>query len=48
MIPTEGEILIEDLANGEYGMQSIMKALLKLEMGRFVTLIPGEKVKRNL
>lgn len=48
LIPTEGEILIEDLANGEYGMQSIMKALLKLEMGRFVTLIPGEKVKRNL
>jgi DNA protecting protein DprA len=48
MIPLEGEILIDDLASGEYGMQSVMKALLKLEMGRFVVMLPGEKVKRNL
>lgn len=48
MIPLDGEILIDDLASGEYGMQSVMKALLKLEMGRFVVMLPGEKVKRNL
>jgi predicted Rossmann fold nucleotide-binding protein DprA/Smf involved in DNA uptake len=47
-IPVEGEILIDDLANSEYGMQTVMKALLKLEMGRFITMLPGEKVKRNL
>ena len=47
-IPTEGECDIESLAEGDVSLRDVMKCLLKLEMGRFVTLTPGERVKRNL
>lgn len=47
-IPAEGECDIESLADGDISLREVMKCLLKLEMGRFVTLTPGERVKRNL
>lgn len=47
-IPFEGDVEIESLADGEIGLREVMKALLKLEMGRFVVVLPGERVKRNL
>ena len=47
-IPEEGEILIESLADESINMRSVMRTLLKLEMGRFIVMLPGEKVKRNI
>ena len=47
-IPADGECTVDSLADGNDKMPSVMKALLKLEMGGFVVMLPGEKVKRNL
>ena len=47
-IPLEGEIHIESLIDGDRDLRSIMKTLLKLEMGHFIVMLPGERVKRNL
>ena len=47
-IPLEGEIHIESLIDGDRDLRSIMKTLLKLEMGHFIVMLPGERVKRNI
>ncbi len=47
MIPTGDGCAIEALVCDELSMRDIMKGLLKLEMGRFVTMLPGERVRRN-
>ena len=47
-IPRDSECLIESLADAEYSLPKVMKALLKLEMGHFIVMLPGEKVKRKL
>ena len=47
-IPTDGVVHIESLVDDNNDLRSIMKQLLKLEMGHFVVILPGEKVKRNL
>ena len=46
-IPLGQECTIESLADSELSMRDVMKALLKLEMGKFITVLPGEKVRRN-
>lgn len=46
-IPVGAECDIESLTDGELPMRDVMRGLLKLEMGRFVTMLPGERVKRN-
>ena len=46
-IPLGGECTIESLADSELNMRDVMKGLLKLEMGKFITVLPGEKVRRN-
>ena len=45
-IPENSEISIDELPDGEADMKAVMRALLKLEMGCFITMLPGEKVKR--
>ena len=47
-IPQSGECSIESLVDSDLSLRKVMKALLKLEMGRFVVMLPGEKVKRSL
>lgn len=47
MIPSGDGCAIESLVSDELSMRDIMKGLLKLEMGRFVTMLPGERVRRN-
>ena len=47
-IPTEGDCTIDSLVDSDFTLKEVMRALLKLEVGRFVTLLPGERVKRNL
>ena len=47
-IPPIGDCTIESLTDESTNMRSVMKSLLKLEMGRFVTMLPGDRVKRNI
>lgn len=47
-IPMDEECSVESLVDERADMRQVMKMLLKLEMSRFVVLIPGDKVKRNL
>ncbi len=47
-IPPNEEISIEELVSEKYSLRQVMKALLKLEMGRFIKMLPGERVKRNI
>ena len=47
-IPCEGDISVDELVDETDKLNKVMKALLKLEMGRFVTMLPGERVKRIL
>lgn len=46
-IPVGEECAIESLVSDDLSMRDIMKGLLKLEMGRFVTMLPAERVRRN-
>ena len=46
-IPLGEECTIESLADSELTMRDVMKGILKLEMGKFITVLPGEKVRRN-
>lgn len=47
-IPSSGDCTIESLADGNCDLKKVMSLLLKLEMGRFVVMLPGDRVKRNL
>ena len=46
-IPLNEECTIESLTDSEMNLRAVMKLLLKLEMGKFITLLPGDRVKRN-
>ena len=46
-IPFSGEISIESLVSEEFSLRDVMKLLLKLEMGKFVVMLPGERVARK-
>jgi len=46
-IPLNEECTVESLADENTNLRTVMKLLLKLEMGRFVTMLPGDRVKRN-
>ncbi len=46
-IPIEGDCAIESLIDAENTLRDVMKSLLKLEMGQFITMLPGERVSRK-
>lgn len=46
-IPEVGECDIESLVGDGRTLRAVMQCLLKLEMGRFVVMCPGERVKRK-
>ena len=46
-IPLNEECTIESRTDSEMNLRAVMKLLLKLEMGKFITLLPGDRVKRN-
>lgn len=46
-IPTDGEVQIESLVDEDNDLRAVMKKLLKLEMGHFIVMLPGERVKRK-
>ena len=46
-IPLTGECTIESLVDDELPLRDVMRLLLKLEVGKFVVILPGELVKRK-
>lgn len=46
-IPTVGDCSLESLVDENTNLRQVMKCLLKLEMGGFVVMLPGEKVSRK-
>ena len=46
-IPLEGDCSVESLVDSELPIRTVMRGLLKLEMGRFVEMLPGERVRRK-
>lgn len=46
-IPTSSACSIESLVSDKAGLRDVMKALLKLEVGGFITMLPGEMVSRK-
>ncbi len=46
-IPISGECAIESLVDAEITLKDVMRCLLKLEMGKFILMLPGEKVCRK-
>ena len=46
-IPSEGSCSLESLVDEEFNLRDVMKYLLKLEMGGFIVMLPGEKVSRK-
>ncbi len=45
-IPVGRECLIESLANESIPLPKVMQILLKLEIKKFITMLPGDRVKR--
>ena len=46
-IPQTGSCSLESLVDSETSLRDVMKHLLKLEMGGFVVMLPGECVSRK-
>lgn len=47
-IPLSGDCSVESLADSEISLRDVMKALLSLEVGSFVTMLPGDRVSRKI
>lgn len=47
-IPPNADCAVEALTDESTDLRAVMKALLKLEMGRFIIMLPGDRVKRNI
>ena len=47
-IPSSGDCAIESLVDENTDLRKVMRSLLKLEMGSFVEMLPGERVMRKL
>ncbi len=46
-IPYGEDCSIDELVDEKYDLRAVSRILLKLEMGRFVKMLPGDRVKRN-
>ncbi len=47
-IPLETDCTVESLIDAEHSMKDVMQGLLRLEIERFIVMLPGDRVKRNL
>lgn len=45
-IPTDSDCTIESLIDDEFTLRDVMQGLLKLEIARFIVMLPGDRVKR--
>lgn len=48
MIPSEGDCMVESLICEGFDLMKVMMILLKLEVFGFVSMLPGDRVKRNI
>ncbi len=46
-IPAQGSCSLDSLVSEEMDLRQVMKCLLKLEMGGFIVMLPGEAVSRK-
>ncbi len=46
-IPPHDECSVESLVDGECSLREVMNSLFKLEVAKFVTMLPGDRVKRS-
>lgn len=47
MIPTDGDISVEELVTDGMNLRAVMNSLLKLEMGGFIRMLPSDRVARK-
>jgi len=47
-IPLNSDCSIESLVDGNHTLRDVIQGILKLEIAKFVTMLPGDRVKRNL
>jgi predicted Rossmann fold nucleotide-binding protein DprA/Smf involved in DNA uptake len=47
-IPLNREISVDDLVDENLSLRDVMQGLLTLEISKFVTMLPGDRVKRNI
>ena len=47
-IPSDTDCPIESLVDSSTDLKKVMRLLLKLEMGRFIRMLPGDRVSRNI
>jgi len=45
-IPPDKDCSLEELIDENYSLRDVMQVLLRLEISRFVTMLPGDRVKR--
>ena len=48
LIPIEGDCVVESLVCDGFDLMKVMMILLKLEVLGFVSMLPGDRVKRNI
>ena len=47
-IPVNSDCSVEDLIDESHTLRDVMQCLLKLEIAKFIVMLPGDRVKRNL
>lgn len=47
-IPADGDCAVESLVEEDRSIREVMRALLQLEIGNFVEMLPGERVRRKI
>jgi hypothetical protein len=47
-IPVNKDCSVEDLIDESHTLRDVMQCLIKLEIAKFIVMLPGDRVKRNL
>ena len=46
-IPVDSDISVEELVDGVHSLREVMQGILALEIASFVTMLPGDRVRRK-
>ena len=46
-IPVDADVSVEELIDEVHGLRDVMQGILALEIASFVTMLPGDRVKRK-
>ena len=47
-IPVDKDVSVEELVDDDHSLRDVMQGVLKLEISRFITMLPGDRIKRNI